>query len=274
MIQRGISVRFRRRGFGVLTLVSTSLVGICFIEPTLAIRKTLHANAPIAGDRANDTFTWVQQSRTSKRTPKKRPTTTTTTTIAANNSVPETIDIPKMKSISKKTPATVKTANGGVVHDIEYDYSTTVPSGARQEFSGNDTTGYVIKERQPDSFLVIYKEFYRTGVLKRKGELFSRFQKGIWRNYDEAGNLTKETNYETGYAFTLDDLLKLAETKQIKLDDKRNSIRRADTTTDENKSPVWRLEWAEPNLPQTNVLEIDGTDGKIIKQSFYSCCDA
>ena len=56
--------------------------------------------------------------------------------------------------------------------------------------------GFVLQEIKPFTYEVIVKNYYKNCILKSKGKLLchSSVKIGIWREYDNQGNLTKETD--------------------------------------------------------------------------------
>ncbi|CAM1348873.1 hypothetical protein [Tenacibaculum ascidiaceicola] len=83
--------------------------------------------------------------------------------------------------------------------------------------------------KQKESFFEVKNQYYKNGNLKITGKYFnSSFQKGIWREYDEKGNLIKETNYDKGYNYTWEDLLKLLKEREVNVRDTNNTTIRKD----------------------------------------------
>ncbi len=83
--------------------------------------------------------------------------------------------------------------------------------------------------KQKESFFEVKNQYYKNGNLKITGKYFnSSFQKGIWKEYDKKGNLIKETNYDKGYNYTWEDLLKLLKEREVNLKDTNNTTIRKD----------------------------------------------
>ncbi|WP_165605766.1 hypothetical protein [Flavivirga aquatica] len=52
--------------------------------------------------------------------------------------------------------------------------------------------------------------------MKLTGEFFPNdFEKGIWKEYDEEGNLIKETDYDAPYKYTWEDILSFIKKRGI-----------------------------------------------------------
>jgi len=74
-----------------------------------------------------------------------------------------------------------------------------------------------------------YRRYYKSGVISLEGEYFENdFQKGIWKEYNKKGNLIKETNYDKGYNYTWEDLLKLLKEREVNVKDTNNTTIRKD----------------------------------------------
>jgi hypothetical protein len=182
------------------------------------------------------------------------------------NGMSEKIDIEKMKSISNKSDATVVGANGQATHTTEYEHSETLSNTAIQTFSGNDINGYVIKETHPSKPFVMYKEYYKNGYLKLKGETFKQgnFKNGIWYAFDDSGKSLTEINYDAGYKFAIDDVLKVLDEKKINIHHKDTRVMRTENTD----KPIWTVQWRE-NPEQKEMMKLDGIDGKILERNSY-----
>ena len=80
----------------------------------------------------------------------------------------------------------------------------------------------VYKFTPKNSNLKILKTYNLKGDLLVKGLTLNlpwpTFQKGTWYEFDEQGNLIKETNYDEPYKFTFEDVLQFCEKENIKVD--------------------------------------------------------
>ena len=65
-----------------------------------------------------------------------------------------------------------------------------------QTYVSFNTDGYVLQEIRPYSYDMRIRNYYKNGILKCKGKLLchSGVKIGLWREYDEQGNLVKETD--------------------------------------------------------------------------------
>ena len=68
-------------------------------------------------------------------------------------------------------------------------------NGTETYVSFNDD-GFVLQEIKPFTYEMIVKNYYKNCILKSKGKLLchSSVKIGIWREYDNQGNLIKETD--------------------------------------------------------------------------------
>lgn len=93
-------------------------------------------------------------------------------------------------------------------NQIGNEYNFTLEDGTkiRQIDFGNY---YAEDIKYTDSPYEIRKAYYKNnGFLWVKGKKFYGFEIGIWREYNPAGELTKETDYNKPYKFSVEDLIK------------------------------------------------------------------
>lgn len=117
-------------------------------------------------------------------------------------------------------------------------------------------------------YFFVYKEYYFNGVLKEKGLRFKqgKFQKGIWKKYDETGKLTKEIDYDKPFKFTFEQLVELLEKEKDTIDlyDKNTSITRGVI----EEGAIWQIKWKK-TFDRRETLKVDGITGKILERSFH-----
>ena len=129
-------------------------------------------------------------------------------------------------------------------------------------------------ETSKNSYYRITKIYYPNGNIKMKGLSANtgRFQKGIWYEFDEQGNLFKEIDYDKPFKFTFEDILKFCEKQNIKIEKGpilqgigwHNEISR----NIENGHPIWKIE----HLKKINLVEIiklDGITGEVLGTETY-----
>ncbi|WP_159289301.1 hypothetical protein [Tenacibaculum maritimum] len=109
----------------------------------------------------------------------------------------------------------------------EYDGYYLKDSTYIRQF-GNKNSGYTEYETPPPpAIFQIYREFHTNGNLKLEGETFPNdFNKGIWKEYDQDGKLIKETDYDKGFDYTWEDLLKLLKEREVDIKHRYTTIRK------------------------------------------------
>lgn len=114
----------------------------------------------------------------------------------------------------------------------KFDFQTWEQNNKKFKGKGNLPDNYYLQDgsmvmlAEPElyitpakpAFYVIYKEFYENESVKRKGRYFGLSSNilpiGIWWEFDENGNLTKEVNEDTKFGkFSYDDVLKFLNKK-------------------------------------------------------------
>jgi hypothetical protein len=130
-----------------------------------------------------------------------------------------------------------------------------------------DSTGYFEKTIPPQGWFYSYKEFYGNGSLKLSGTAFIKgdYQEGTWIKYDNAGNKTGETNYNSNYHLTHDDIFKILDERHIpySLKDPFFSIKRGVV----NSKGIWVVAW-KVKENRVEQLTIDDSS-RAAKQDFY-----
>ena len=150
---------------------------------------------------------------------------------------------------------------------IGAEFNRTLSNGTQiKQFES--TSGYYEKIIPANGWFYEYKEFYRNGNLKIKGEAFSKgdFQSGLWVECDSNGIKTKEVNYDSFYSLTLDSVLNLLSINKIPFSKKNqfNTITRKIT----DSKGVWYVEW-KVSLNRVETIEIDDLTGKIKNRDYY-----
>ncbi|WP_131701500.1 hypothetical protein, partial [Chryseobacterium sp. FH2] len=125
----------------------------------------------------------------------------------------------KQKKIQKKTTLKNKKMN-------PYQYLVTKDF---EKFDVNKHNGYLANgnylttgmwkgggdyvEIIKNSYYSLIKSYFLNKNIQSKGISFNQdtFKMGIWYEFDENGKLIKETNYDDGYDFTLEEVIQYAE---------------------------------------------------------------
>jgi hypothetical protein len=124
-----------------------------------------------------------------------------TDVLKKGNTISEKFDFASWKEKYKELQG-----KGGEYPDVYY-----FKNGSEVAFVGNNI--YILPPKP--SFYVEYKEFYDDSSIKQKGKYFGKFKVnsnstkiGMWYEFDEKGNLTKQTDEDTKFgAFGYNDVL-------------------------------------------------------------------
>lgn len=170
----------------------------------------------------------------------------------------------------------LETFNKNKVNDVYSFKRNGIEIQQIQTGKGDDLIYTEYETPNAPELFFIYKEFYYNGSLKEKGKRFKqgKFQKGIWQEYDKKANLIKETNYDTPYNFNFEQLVKLLNDKEYKIDllDKNTLIGRgiggSDWKGKIDTNPTWYIVWKNKPM-RRETLKIDGITGDILERSHY-----
>ncbi len=143
----------------------------------------------------------------------------------------------------------------------------------RQFDAGGDGihTNYIEIVTYPDKVFQEYRVFHHNGKTKICGlKFFNDFEKGMWKEYDESGNLIKETDYDAPYKFTWENILKIIKERKLDMDAYGFEVTRSfgfGKQKETKEDPFWAITYnkSEENM-LLGVIIIDGITGKIIKE--------
>ena len=122
------------------------------------------------------------------------------------------------------------------------------------------------------ALLSTHNKYYESGKIKFTGDFFPNdFEKGIWKEYNEKGDLIKETNYDAPYKFTWEDILKLIEERKLDMTHDQFQVSRSfgfgtENIGQESERPFWAITHGIEGRYILGVIIIDGIDGSIIKE--------
>lgn len=136
------------------------------------------------------------------------------------------------------------------------------------EFSYAD--GYVEEITHTDQLLKLTKDFYKNGTIKQKGLTFIKggFMMGVWQFFDSSGKLVHETNYDSWYKFTWDDLRSFLRENHVDMQDINTNISR---TWKEGEKRVWVITYKTTPNKNGNYIRtvtLNGDSGKIEKEEW------
>ena len=93
------------------------------------------------------------------------------------------------------------------------------------EFPSGKVTGYYEYRKYPNSPYEYYNEYNASGNIIKSSTSFYNTTTGIAKEYDSAGNIIKETDFDSGYPFSIAMLIeKMKEEYEIDLLNKKNKV--------------------------------------------------
>ena len=132
-------------------------------------------------------------------------------------------------------------------------------------------------EHRKNQYFYISKVYYPNGNIKEKGLYYSEFEKGVWYNFDEQGNLTDSIDHDEPYKFTFEQILEFARKEGIEYRkfDVEYKLSRIEKYTellrfcDENyKKHVWFIRHWNRQRRQLEEIMIDGVTGEVLERQF------
>ena len=126
--------------------------------------------------------------------------------------------------------------------------------------------GYVTTKQKKNSLFGEYRYYFLNGNLKESGEYyFQDFHCGIWKEYDEKGNLLRETDMDKPYKkYSWQNILAFAKKRNIDLYDDQTFV---DRDINESNIPYWNISWLDKDEGFFRDIAIDARNGHIIKES-------
>nr|WP_199158259.1 hypothetical protein [Pedobacter sp. ASV2] len=165
---------------------------------------------------------------------------------------------------------------------IKYENRLNKTSSVLREFLSDGAyielhmakAGFAYLSTSPNSYFTTMKEYYQNRNIKFKGAVFNAgdFRKGIWYEFNENGQLIKETNYDKYYKFTFEDILKFCEREHIEVKKGpilqstgfHTAIRRGYSLLMDNVS-WWEIDW----LKRSDLIEtikLNGNTGVVVEK--------
>ncbi|MDO6807644.1 hypothetical protein Q4603_03445 [Zobellia galactanivorans] len=164
----------------------------------------------------------------------------------------------------------IETFNKNKNHLNEYTFVDNDSTVTKQS---DDNYEYYETIKPKESFFQSINRYYKNGNIKLEGQIFQHFfQKGIWKEYDEHGNLIKETDYDAPYKFTWEDISKLIKDRKLDMDAYGFEVTRSfgfgtANIGKETEKPFWAITYNKSEEDMLlGVIIIDGVTGKIIKE--------
>ncbi|TWP30831.1 hypothetical protein ETU08_02165 [Apibacter muscae] len=150
----------------------------------------------------------------------------------------------------------------------EWEYIDKDGNEIRNIKDGNE--GYIIKITNNKNIFDINKYFYPNGNIAQKSFQFhgNAFIRGVMTDYDEKGNIIKQTDYDAPYKdYPWEKVKVWMESKNIDLLDPLTRVWREI----DNDKPIWYISWDTKKLDKYSNqiiqnVEINGKTGEIIKE--------
>ncbi|MGN8059996.1 hypothetical protein ACTJKN_27200 [Pedobacter sp. 22163] len=158
--------------------------------------------------------------------------------------------------------------DGKTLEDGSYvqEYYIPKPNADTAPFNRNSAQLFVEKIRHKDGFeeLVTY---YSNGNIKEYNKFFSiELEVGIWKYYDEQGNVTKTINKDSDYKFTLNDVIAYGKKNEVDFH-QDGDLQRG--FSNRFKKNVWTISWIE-DVPSKDSIEhfciLDGDSGAVLER--------
>jgi hypothetical protein len=136
-----------------------------------------------------------------------------------------------------------------------------------QIFKGANNVGYVKKEKKRETPFEDYKVYFENCNLQLKSTYFYSFPYGTSTEFDENGNIIKETNHDLSYKFSIEDLaLKIK--KEFKIDIMKKSpwIKIMRFVENSKSFYLFSININENKQGNTKEILIDGATGANISE--------
>ena len=120
-----------------------------------------------------------------------------------------------------------------------------------------------------DSYFMLRKVYYPSGRIWTKGWAYvDFFEKGVWPNFDDDGNLSFKYDWDNLFTFTFEDVLKFCQKNGIKVEKGRIIKPGSGITTSIKRYTIgdrcwWEIRY-EKNWIQIETIYLDGRNGKIV----------
>lgn len=154
--------------------------------------------------------------------------------------------------------------------DVNGNYIFKNENGLKVVQFGYEDIGYFQYETISEEHnLIIYSEYFPSGNIKTIGNAYPNdFALGIWKYFDEKGNLVREDDFDKPYLYTWDHILVYCEKNEINIKLESTRI----TREVENEIPVWEISWIYHEL-ERKTITIDGKTGEILKEKLVNLDD-
>ncbi|KUJ60512.1 hypothetical protein AR687_17215 [Flavobacteriaceae bacterium CRH] len=147
------------------------------------------------------------------------------------------------------------------------NYIYSLNDGTKVIEYGNAKSGYFTEETPNNSLFVISKGYYINLGIRAKGITYGNIGcvLGIWYEFDENGNLIKETNYDKPFKIAIVDIIEFLKVNKADLNVITTSVSRF--YDEETKKAKWTLIYRGKykEKPGMFIIEIDDSTAEIVK---------
>lgn len=157
---------------------------------------------------------------------------------------------------------------GKTLEDGSYvrEYYIPRPNVDAEPFMRKAAELFVERIEHKDGFNELIS-YYNNGNIHQYNKFFSiELEVGIWKYYDEQGNLTKTEDKDLGYKFTLNDVIAFGKKNNVDFHQDGDLQRGFSSRFKKN---VWTVSWIE-DLPAGDRVEhvciLDGDNGAVLER--------
>ncbi len=169
----------------------------------------------------------------------------------------------KTKSVTKMKTFDIETFEKNKNSLNEYIFTVKDSTIIEQ---GQWHSGYEETIKYKESYIQTYNKYYNNGKLKLTGNFYpENFNKGIWKEYDENGNLIKETDYDAPYKFTWEDIIAFIKKRKIKMDNEYLRITRDVVES----TPFWGITYEKEDKTGLIHIGLNAYNGNIVQDEEF-----
>lgn len=157
---------------------------------------------------------------------------------------------------------------GKTLEDGSYvkEYYIPKPNVDTEPFTRKAAELFVERIEHKNGFVELIS-YYNNGNIREYNEFFSiELEVGIWKYYDEQGNLTKTVDKDLGYKFNLNDVIAFGKRNKVDFH-QEGDLQRG--FSDRFKKNVWTITWIEDLLAGDRIEHfciLDGNSGDVLER--------
>lgn len=125
-----------------------------------------------------------------------------------------------------------------------------------------------------DSYFKLTRAYFANGNIKFKGLHFNyhSFPKGVWRFFNEQGEVIREVDYDAPFQFTFEDVLRFCEKEGIAVDKgyipQGSGFHTCVYRKESDGECWWKIEHLKA-ISTIEVIHLDGKTGRVISRLEY-----